>query len=54
MNTTLWICAALMALGSVLAVTIRRRATAAPDTPSADAPAADAPATGSRAPELAA
>src|SRR5215471_984319 len=49
MNTTLWICAALMALGSVLAVAIRHRATAAPDTT-----AADAAATVSRAPEFAA
>jgi MFS transporter, DHA2 family, multidrug resistance protein len=49
MNTTLWICAALMALGSVLAVTIRHRTAAAPDTT-----AADATATGSHAPELAA
>jgi hypothetical protein len=44
MNTTLWICAALMALGSVLAVAIRRHAAAAPDAPAAD----------SRVPELAA
>src|SRR5262245_18721355 len=42
MNTTLWICAAFMALGSVLAVAIRRRAAVAPDVTAAD----------SRAPEL--
>ena len=49
MNTTLWICAALMALGSVLAVAIRHRTATAPGTT-----AADTTATGSRAPELAA